>query len=40
MDFFGGDGPWQGFFVQTGVKGKVNEVSQKRSLEFDPGGQS
>ena len=31
-----GGGLWQGFFLQTGAKSKVNEASQKRSLEFDP----
>ena len=30
-----GGGLWQGFFLQTGTKSKVNEASQKRSLEFD-----
>ena len=29
-----GGGLWQGFFLQTGAKSKVNEASQKRSLEF------
>ena len=29
-----GGGPWQGIFLQTGTKSKVNEASQKRSLEF------
>ena len=29
-----GGGLWQGFFLQTGTKSKVNEASQKRSLEF------
>ena len=29
-----GGGPWYGFFLQTGAKSKVNEASQKRSLEF------
>ena len=31
-----GGGLWQGFFLQTGAKSKVNEASQKRSLEFGP----
>ena len=29
-----GGGLWQGFFLQTGAKSKVNEASQKRSLEL------
>ena len=30
-----GGGLWQGFFLQTGAKSKVNEASQKRSLELE-----
>ena len=33
-----GGGPWYGFFLQSGAKSKVNEASQKRSLEFVPYG--
>ena len=29
-----GGGLWQGIFLQTGAKSKVNEASQKRSLEL------
>ena len=31
-----GGGLWQVFFLQIGAKSKVNEASQKRSLEFGP----